>query len=324
MQVGRAVPGLLLATVLATGALVVPGPVSPLAVALLLGVLVANVRPLPASLAPGLQVAATGVMRLGVVLLGFSVTREAVATLGWPVLLLVPVSVVATLFAVVRLGRAVGVSRPAALLVAAGFAICGTSAISAIAPLTDAKREEVAYAVGLVTLCGSLSVALLPLLQAPVGLSDAAFGIWVGAAVHDTGQVVAAAALAGEQSVTTAVVVKLLRVSLLAVLVTVLATSSRWGAGPETVRGGRLRGLPPFVLGFAVAATLGVLGLVPDLVVDVAVPARTLLLAVGMVGLGTAVRLTDLRRLGLRPLALGLASWVLLAGGTLLGVLLVT
>lgn len=314
-------PGLVFATALAAGALVIPGPASPLAVALLAGVLVANVRPLPASLAPGLQIAATGVMRLGVVLLGLSVTRDAVATLGWPVLVLVLVSVAATLAVVLRLGAVLGVRAPAALLVAAGFAICGTSAISAIAPLTDAKREEVAYAVGLVTLCGSLSVVLLPLLQGPAGLSDAAFGVWVGAAVHDTGQVVAAAALAGEQSVTTAVVVKLLRVSLLAVLVTVLASSRRSGAG--VVQGGRLRGLPPFVLAFVVAATLGALGLVPDRLVDVAVPARTLLLAVGMVGLGTAVRLGDLRRLGLRPLALGLASWILLAGGTLLGVLAV-
>lgn len=318
MQPGRAVPGLLLATALAAGALLVPGPASPLAVALLAGVVVANARPLPSSLAPGLQAAATGVMRLGVVLLGLSVTRESVGALGWPVLLLVLVSVAATLAVVLRLGTALGVRAPAALLVAAGFAICGTSAISAVAPLTDAKREEVAYAVGLVTLCGSLSVVLLPLLQGPTGLGDAAFGVWVGAAVHDTGQVVAAAALAGEESVTTAVVVKLLRVSLLAVLVAVLAASSH-RAG--TAVGGRLRGLPPFVLAFVVAATLGALGLVPDSLVDIAMPARTFLLAVGMVGLGTAVRLGDLRRLGLRPLALGLTSWMLLAGGTLLGVL---
>lgn len=316
MHVGRQVPGLLLATVLAAGALLVPGPASPLAVALLAGVLVANARPLPPSLAPGLQTAATGVMRLGVVLLGLSVTREAVGALGWPVLCLVLVSVAATLLVVLKLGTALGVRAPAALLVAAGFAICGTSAISAVAPLTDAEREEIAYAVGLVTLCGSLSVVLLPLLQGPTGLSDAAFGVWVGAAVHDTGQVVAAAALAGEGSVTTAVVVKLLRVSLLAVLVTVLAASSH-----RAPVGGRLRGLPPFVLAFVVAAVLGAVGLVPDGLVDLAVPARTLLLAVGMVGLGTAVRVGDLRRLGLRPLALGLASWILLAGGTLLGVL---
>lgn len=112
-------------------------------------------------------------------------------------LLLVLAAVAATLFAVLRLGVLLGMRAPAALLVASGFAICGTSAVSAVAPLTDARREDVAYAVGLVTLCGTLSVAALPLLQAPAGLSDAAFGVWVGAAVHDTGQVVAAAALAG-------------------------------------------------------------------------------------------------------------------------------
>ena len=318
MAIRAAVPGLLLAAALGAGALGVPGPASPLALALVAGVVVANAGPLPEPLRPGLHVAASSVMRVGVVLLGLSVTREAVLGLGWPVLLLVLISVGATLLVVVRLGAALGTSRPAALLVASGFAICGTSAVSAVAPLTQARREEVAYAVGLVTLCGTLSVGLLPLLQGPVGLSDEAFGVWVGAAVHDTGQVVAAAALAGEQSVTSAVVVKLLRVSLLAVLVAVLAASAH-----RTSPGGRLRGLPPFVLAFVAVAVLAALGLVPDVVSDVAGPVRTLLLATGMVGLGAAVQLSDLRRLGLRPLVLGLTSWVLLAGGTLLGVLAV-
>jgi uncharacterized membrane protein YadS len=141
--------------------------------------------------------------------------------------------------------------------------------------------------------------------------------VWVGAAVHDTGQVVAAAALA-ERSVTTAVVVKLVRVSLLAVLVTTLALS-----GSRAAPQGHLRGLPPFVLAFVVAAALAAAGAVPALVLDLAAPTRAALLAVGMVGLGSAVDLANLRRLGLRPLVLGLVSWVLLACGTLLGVLAV-
>jgi uncharacterized integral membrane protein (TIGR00698 family) len=315
VPVRSALPGLLVASALAGLALLVPGPASPLAVALVAGVVLANVGSCPRVLAAGMRAAATTVMRVGVVLLGLSVTAEAVVSLGWRVLLLVLLAVAATLAVVVRLGTALGLRLPAALLVAAGFAICGTSAISAVAPLTDARREEVAYAVGLVTLCGTLSVALLPLLQGPLGLGDAAFGVWVGAAVHDTGQVVAAAALAGPDSVTTAVVVKLVRVSLLAVLVAGLAAS-----GSRAAPRGHLRGLPPFVLAFVAAAALAGLGAVPDAVLDLAAPVRTALLAIGMVGLGSAVRLPELRRLGLRPLVLGLGSWVLLAGGTLLGV----
>lgn len=310
-----AVPGLAVASALGAAALVVPGPASPLAVALVGGVLLVNVRPPSPRLAAGLRIASTDVMRLGVVLLGLSVTAEAVMSLGWRVLLLVLTAVAATLVVVVRLGVLFGVRSPAALLIAAGFAICGTSAVSAVAPLTDARREDVAYAVGLVTLCGTLSVALLPLLQAPLALSDEAFGVWVGAAVHDTGQVVAAATLAGPTSVTAAVVVKIVRVSLLAVLVAALATS-RAGAAPQ----GRLRGLPPFVLAFVVACGLAAGGLVPDGVLEVSHPARTALLAVGMVGLGSGVRIAELRRLGWRPLVLGLVSWGLLTGGTLLGV----
>lgn len=102
-------------------------------------------------------------------------------------------------------------------------------------------------------------------------------------------------------------------------LVAVLAMSRR-GLAPT----GHLRGLPPFVLAFVVAATLAAAGVVPDQLLELAAPTRTALLAVGMVGLGSAVQLSELRRLGLRPLVLGLLSWVLLAGGTLLGVLAVS
>ena len=114
---------------------------------------------------------------------------------------------------------------------------------------------------------------------------------------------------------TTAMVVKLVRASLLAVLVTVLATSGG-RAGPR----GHLRGLPPFVLAFVVAAAAAAAGVGPAPVLDLATPLRTALLAVGMVGLDSAVRLQDLRRLGLGPLGPGLVSWAVLMGGTLLGV----
>ncbi len=73
-----------------------------------------------------------------------------------------------------------------------------------------------------------------------------------------------------------------------------------------------------------VAAALATAGVVPDLALELAAPARTALLAVGMVGLGSSVHLAELRRLGLRPLVLGLLSWIMLAGGTLLGVLAIT
>ena len=227
------------------------------------GLLVAGI------LAPGMRLAASTIMRLGVVLLGLSVTSEAVTSLGWSVLLLVV-----------------------------------------------ARREEIAYAVGLVTQCGTLSVVLPPLLQDPLGLGDAAFGVGrLCRARHRAGRGRCRAGGTGQDSVTTAMVVKLVRASLLAVLVTVLATSGG-RAGPR----GHLRGLPPFVLAFVVAAATAAAGVGPAPVLDLATPLRTALLAVGMVGLDSAVRLQDLRRLGLRPLGPGLVSWAVLMGGTLLGV----
>ena len=105
------------------------------------------------------------------------------------------------------------------LLIATGYSICGASAIGAVSEATDSDERDAATSVALVTLCGTLAIAVLPLLQQPLGLSDAEFGRWVGASVHDVGQVVATAQTAGSDALGEAVLVKLMRVALLAPLV---------------------------------------------------------------------------------------------------------
>ena len=91
------------------------------------------------------------------------------------------------------LSTRMGLSAGFGLLVATGCSICGASAVAAMAPLSDADEEETAYAIGLVTLCGTLSIFLLPFLGQAMNLSDETFGTWVGAGVRDVGQVTATA-----------------------------------------------------------------------------------------------------------------------------------
>lgn len=297
---------------------VVPS-VSPHVVAVLVGVVLANAGIDLDRLRPGLRVASRRVLRIGIVLLGVRLSVGEVADLGPRALAAVVIVVTCTFVGTQLLGRWLGLSRGLSLLVATGYSICGASAIAAAEPFSDATDEEVACSIGLVTICGSLAIAVLPLIGAMLGMSDAAFGAWAGASVHDVGQVVAAASTAGSTAVSVAVVVKLTRVVLLAPLLAGVALQSRRRT-PGTGAPARPPVLPLFVALFLGAVVLRSVGAVPGAWIAPIRQAETVLIGMGLVGLGSGVDIRRLRGLGPRPLVLGLLSWLLVAGVALAAV----
>lgn len=215
-------PGVVLVAGCVVAAFVVNGmvpAVSVLVAAVAIGAILANTGRLPEACAPGTQFAAKRLLRFGVVLLGFRLAVGDVVALGAPGLVVVVTVVAATFFGTQWIGRRLGVTPSLSLLIATGFSICGASAVAAMDGVSDADDDEVAFAIALVTLCGSLAIAVLPLLAAPLGLAGAPFGAWVGASVHDVAQVVAAASTGGNESLDAAVIVKLTRVIMLAPIV---------------------------------------------------------------------------------------------------------
>ncbi|MET7966268.1 putative sulfate exporter family transporter [Micromonospora sp. NPDC005305] len=294
---------------------VVPA-LSALTVAMLLGAAVRNFGLLNPRIAPGAAAGTKKLLRAGVVLLGLQLSVGQIEDLGFANVAVVLATVAATFFGTRWLGTRLGVSPGCALLVATGFAICGASAVAAMSGVADSEEEDVATSVALVTLFGSLAIVVLPLLQAPLGLSDAEYGVWAGASVHEVAQVVAAAAAAGAAAVGIAVVAKLTRVVLLAPLVA--------GVSLARFRHARVAKRPPvvplFVLGFLAMVAVRSLGLLPALALDAAKLVTTLLLAGALFGLGTSVHLPSLLRTGARPIALGALSTVLAAAVALSGI----
>ncbi|MDI9883006.1 putative sulfate exporter family transporter [Streptomyces sp. HNM0645] len=269
----------------------------------------------------GLTLAAKRLMRAGIVLLGLKLGLADVLGLGWATVAMVPAVVAASFCGTWWLGRRMGLPGDQPLLIAAGYSICGASAIGAVGSVHDSDDEDMVTSVALVTLCGTLAIAVLPLLHGPLGLTDAEFGRWVGAGVHDVGQVVATAGTAGPAALGEAVLVKLLRVALLAPLVAVLVVAAR-----HRGRGGPGSGRPPlvplFVVGFLAMVALRSTGLLPAQVLSTAAALQELLLAAALFGLGSAVHLPSLSRTGPRVALLGLTAWVLIATTAYAGVLL--
>jgi uncharacterized integral membrane protein (TIGR00698 family) len=303
-------------------------------VAVAVGALAANLGLLPASTAPGLKLAAKKVLRIGIVLLGFRLSLGQMADLGPKALASVVLVVVSTFVGTQWLGRKLGLGPGLSLLVATGYSICGASAIAAAEPFADASEEEVAYSIGLVTICGSLAIVVLPALGSLLGLSSHDFGSWVGASVHDVGQVVAAASTRDTDAVTAAVVVKLTRVVMLAPLLAYVALRARrtvadpTSGQPEGQQEGQPAGrtgtataietarpplLPLFVALFLLAVVVRTTGVLSTDQISTIKDLETIAIGMGLTGLGAQVRVAKLRHVGGRPLVLGLASWVLVA-----------
>ncbi|PPF50726.1 putative sulfate exporter family transporter [Rathayibacter sp. AY1A1] len=285
-----------------------------LTAAVALGILVAQLpaaRPLlSGALAPGLKFSSRSLMRAGIVLLGLKLSLIDIAALGWGAILVVVGIVLATFGLTWALGRVLRLPGQEPLLLAAGFSICGASAIGAMAGATRAKEQEQATPVALVTLCGTLAIAVLPALQQPLGLSDVQFGHWVGASVHDVGQVVATAQVAGASALAVAVVVKLTRVVMLAPMVAVAAAVTRRRGGTG---GTRTAIVPLFVVGFLAAVLLRTLLPLPEGLLAAADTAQTWLLAAALFALGSAVRVRALVTTGWRALLVALVSWAAIA-----------
>lgn len=322
------VPGLLVAAAAALLAwlvhLAVPA-VPLLTAAVALGIVVGQIpalrEALAGVLAPGLRFAARALLRTGIVLLGLKLSLVDIAGLGWVTIATTVAVVVLTFGGTILLARAIGLPGHQPVLVASGFAICGASAIGAMGAAVRARDEEQAVPVALVTLCGTLAIAVLPALWHPLGLSATQFGHWVGAGVHDVGQVVATAQIAGTAALAVAVVVKLTRVLLLAPMVAITAAVERRRA--VDAAGPRPAIVPLFVVGFLAAVLLNTFVPLPEWVLTSADVVQTTLLAMALFALGASIRVADLLRTGWRALVVGLTSWVLVAvlayGAVLIG-----
>lgn len=327
------VPGLAVVALLAAIAFALTEwiDLSPLVIGIGLGALVANVAAIPPVLTPGIAFAARSILRAGVVLLGLRLSLGDLAGLGADGLVVVAMVVTITFFGTQWLARRLGIGAEMGLLVATGYSICGASAIAAVNGVVHADEEETAYAITLVTLCGTLSIVALPAIAELVGLSGAAFGTWVGGAVHDVGQVVATASHGDAAALQAATVVKLTRVVLLAPLVAMVAIGARRrraatlsAAANDPFVEAQPPLLPLFVVGFLAAIAVRTTGVLGDGALDLAAQAEKILLTVALVAMGLGVRIARMRRLGARPLALGLLAWILVAATAYAGTLLVS
>lgn len=303
-------------------------PVSPILVAIALGLAIRNGVGLPAVYEPGLRLCLRRVLRVGVALLGLRMSLEGVGAIGVQALPIAAGCIAAALLVVRAAVRVVGVPPRLGTLVAVGTAICGNTAIVATAPVIGADEDETSYAVGTITVFGLLALVAYPFVAHLLFAGDAdRVGLFLGTAIHDTAQVAGAGLLYAQQygapgALDAATVTKLVRNAFMVAVIPWMAWSARRSGGPADGSRARLAELVPgFVLAFVALSLVRTIGdagdapfgglLAPEhwqalLAAASSVSAWCLAIAMASVGLGTHLR--RLRVLGLRPLAVGLAA----------------
>ena len=319
------VPGLPLCAAAGAAVMVLGSVVpqlSPMLVAIIVGIALRNLVPIHSGLEAGIGLAAKRVLRWGVVLLGLQVSIPTIVGLGPKMLLVVVAAVAVTFFATMAMGRAMHMDRDMYTLIASGFSICGAAAVAGMQGSIRASQEKVAAAVALVVLYGTLMIPATNGLVALFGLGAGDAGTLIGASTHEVAQVVAAAGIAGGGSLlAVAVTVKLARVCLMAPVV----------AGVSLVRNRhetRLPGtkrppiVPLFVAGFIAMILVASAGIVPAPVLGGVKLVQQFLLATAMFALGLGVHIKSLMKLGAKPVLLGLFATIVIIAVVVVGILL--
>lgn len=304
------------------------GWASPLILAVVLGVLLNGTLRQPlASLpafAPGVGFVLRRLLRIGVALLGLQITLTQLAALGWQAGAVIIATVGGTFLFTLWCGKRLGVAPRLVRLIAAGTSICGASAVVAANAAVEGDDADVAYAVAMVTLFGTLSMLGFPLLGHLLNLSDHAFGLWSGVAIHEVAQVIAAAYQYSPAAGETATIAKLSRVLLVVPIVFILlATLPRRPTTEANAPTARSVTIPWFAVGFLALVGVASCDILPAVWLAHIAELDRALLTIALAGMGLATAPGAILRRGGRPMILAAVATAFISLFSLAGVWLV-
>lgn len=247
-------------------------------------------------------------LQISVVGLGFGLGIGQVWQAGRSGILYTAIGIVAALALGWLLGRLFRVRAGTAQLISFGTAICGGSAIAAMAPVIEADDEEIAVSLATVFTLNAVALFLFPQIGHRLGMDEHQFGLWAALAIHDTSSVVGAGAVYGASALAIATTVKLARAAWIAPVTLVVGWARRSQKGVA---------IPWFILGFLAAAALRSVAPSAEAVWDAAYVAARHVLIATLFLIGAGLSREVLREVGVRALAHGVTLWLIVGGLTL-------
>lgn len=292
---------------------------SPLIVGIILGMIYANSlrNNLPETWVPGIKFCTKEILRLGIILYGFRLTFQSVAEVGLAAITVDLIVVIVTIFLGIWLGKLLKMDKDLSLLTATGSAICGAAAVLGAESVIKPQPYKTAVAVSTVVIFGTIAMFLYPAVfnTGILGLDAKQMGVYTGSTLHEVAHVVGAGNAMGSEIADTAIIVKMIRVILLAPVLLVMALVS--DKRSRIARSGEKRKItiPWFAFGFILVICFNSLNLLPAKVVDGINSFDTFLLTMAMTALGAETNFAKFKQAGAKPFLLAAILFVWLMGG---------
>lgn len=252
-------------------------------------------------------------LQMAVVGLGFGMNAHSAIAAGKEGMMFTIVSVVGVMIVGVVLGRVLKVNPKNAYLISSGTAICGGSAIAAVAPIIDADDNDTSLALATIFILNAVALFIFPPIGQALGLTQQQFGTWAAIAIHDTSSVVGAGAAYGQQALEVATTIKLTRALWIfpLALVSILVFRTK----------GKRVAIPWFIFLFIGAMILNTYAPLPEWLTSGIVTASRKALSVTLFMIGCGLSLGAIKKVGAKPLILGIVLWAIISVATLLVVI---
>ena len=307
---------------------------------ILLGIILATFKR-PAQLEPGIKYTGKKILQYAIIFLGFEMNLHTVLTVGGTSFSVMLVTLATAFITAFIIGRLLRVDNTATLLVGAGTAICGGSAIAAVAPVIDAKEKDIAMSISTIFLFNVIAVFIFPAIGHAIGMSNNGFGMWAGTAINDTSSVVAAGYSYSNEAGNYATIVKLTRALMIVPVCIIIGAARIWylkrtasanksvgqannvtGQTGNVVAGDAhaeehkvsiARIMPWFIVWFLVASIIRTVLPIPDAIAHALGSIGKFMIIAAMATIGLNTNLIHLLKNGARPILLGAICWFAVA-----------
>lgn len=284
--------------------------------AILLGMILAFWKR-PSAMDAGITFCSKKILQYSIIFIGFGMNIRTVLATGGQSLAVMLCTIAASLLTAFLMGRVLKVPGNTATLIGVGTSICGGSAIAATAPVIEADDREVAYSISTIFLFNILAVFIFPALGRVFHMTDTGFGIWAGTAINDTSSVVAAGFAFSDAAGELATIVKLTRTLMIIPITLALTLYRTWKRKRQGTAAAAsysiVKIFPWFVLGFLLTAIVNSTGWISPAASDWLNGLGKFGIMIAMAGIGLNTNLKSLVKNGVRPIALGLCCWFVVA-----------
>lgn len=279
--------------------------------AIIIGIIINNIFWIAPKYRAGIQFSSKKILHYSIIVLGFSLSFQSIGSVGWKSLPIIVVTLFAAFFTVFLFMKLFKINENLGILIGVGTSICGGSAIAATSPVIKAKESEVAFAITTIFLFNIIAVFIFPPLGHIFQMNQVTFGYFGGTAINDTSSVIAATSSYGDQALATGAIVKLTR-TLMIIPVVLYFTYRTIKKEKEQHTNVVIKNIFPwFILWFVIASIISTVCHFPSQLIQIFQQLSVFLITMAMAGIGLTVNLKQFKSAGIKPILLGLITWLI-------------